>query len=111
MSDEIRNAVIQSTRLGIEDHGFTDAWLMLKLPSGGQGFGGYVLGAEGKPSVACGLFIRRCLEIAGVNRWEDLQGRPIRVRGDSGRIHAIGKLLEEEWFDPAKEFAYLRNSK
>ena len=38
---EIRNAVIQSTMLGYEDHGILTCFLHLDYSGAGQGFGGY----------------------------------------------------------------------
>jgi hypothetical protein len=39
------------------------------------------------------------LNIAGVNKWEDLSGRFIRVRATHDKVHAIGHIIEDKWLD------------
>ena len=43
----------------------------------------------------------RILEVVGVNTWEELEGKYIRIKnaklGD--RVSAIGNLMKEEWID------------
>ena len=41
--EEIKNAIITGTYLGIEDHGILTFWLYLDYGGSGQGFGGYQL--------------------------------------------------------------------
>ena len=101
---EERNARIKSTFLGIEDHGITTAMLHLEYAGGGQGFGGYGLGNHEKPVPHCGLFIRRVLEVVGVDSWEKLLGKHVRVRAEHIKVHAIGHIVEDRWFNPAEEF-------
>ena len=40
---ETKNAVIESVRLTIDDHGCLSAWVMLDYGESGQEFGGYAL--------------------------------------------------------------------
>lgn len=105
------NARIVSTMLGAEDHGILSAWIQLDYGNGGQSFGGYAL--DGKrndelkmrePSVVCGHFIRRVLQVVGVESWEKLPDTPCRVVHEQGKVHAIGHYLKEEWFNPTDEF-------
>lgn len=98
---EVVNAIILSTSLGSEGHGIFTANLMMKGESWAQGFGNYHLNHN------AALFISRTLEVVGVERWEDLKGKPCRIRRDdpSGSITAIGNLIEEKWFEPRKELA------
>jgi hypothetical protein len=119
MDREIVNARITSTRLGYEDHGILTGMLMLDYGWGGQGFGGYALDrrppqdAEGRrsgsrrPSLACGLWIARVLKVVGVENWEDLPGKYVRVDHEHGKIHRIGNVLHDNWFDPGAELKAL----
>lgn len=111
---EIQNALIKSTSLGYEDHGILTCWLHLDFGGSCQGFGGYALDEpikdrEGKfvervPTVATGKWVKGILEVVGVEKWEALSGKHIRVEredGWNGKIRRIGHFLEDKWFDPA----------
>jgi len=95
--------------LGYEDHGILTAMLHLDYSGSGQAFGGYALDRYSKEhekrieDKACGFFIRRVLEVVGVDKWEGLAGKYIRVKADSNKVYAIGHLLEDKWFNPAEE--------
>lgn len=106
---EIKNAVI--TKATFDTERGLSAWLHLDYGGSGQGFGGYMLygpkgwkAHEGSPNIA-GHFIWRVLEIAGVDDWSKLAGRTIRVKAEHGKVHAIGHIIKDDWFDPAAEFA------
>jgi len=107
MTREIKNARIQSTMLGYEDHGILTCFLYLEYGGSGQGFGGYALDAyvkEAKERIAgaYGLrFITSVLKVVGVTQWEDLPGKHIRADSDHTKVYRIGNLLRDEWFDPA----------
>lgn len=111
MSDvEIRNAVIQSVRLTNADHGLLSAWLTLDYGGSGQGFGGYSLylpkyfrHAQSEGNYA-GHFIWRCMEIGGVSEWTDLLGKTVRVRCEHTKVHAIGHIIKDDWFNPSDDF-------
>ncbi len=105
---DIKNAVIESTTLGIEDHGVFTAMIHLDYGDcGHQGFGGYCLGMppdSDKPSgPAASHFIQRVLQIAGVASWEKLPGCSIRVKAKHTSIEAIGHFLKDDWFNPKEE--------
>jgi len=34
----------------------------------------------------------------------DMEGRCIRVLADDTRVYAIGRIFEEDWFNPSEEF-------
>lgn len=95
----IKNAKIKSTMLGVEDHGILTAFLHLDYGGAGQGFGGYGLGGP-----FCSAWVERVLETVGVEKWEDLPGKHIRVKAEHSKVHEIGNILEDKWFNPAEEF-------
>jgi len=103
--DEIRekNAYIESTFLGIEDHGITTAVISLSGEGWSQGFGTLCLGTEDKPKAEFGAFVRRVLETLEIDSWESLKGMAVRMRGDYGRVHEIGHSVKDQWFNPVKE--------
>lgn len=94
---EIRNARIESTHLGNEDHGILTIFLQLSYDRGSsQAFGGYNLTMPGQ----LGFWVNQILKVVGVEKWEDLKGKYIRVESDFGKVYRIGNLMEDSWFDP-----------
>lgn len=110
---ETRNARITSAALTTADHGVLSGWLHLDYGGSGQGFGGHVLAVNPKsphwPGAAnyCGVWVTRVLQIADVSSWDQLAGKTIRVRASRARVHAIGHILREDWFDPEAELGAL----
>ncbi len=49
---EIKNAKIEKTTLGFEDHGIMTLFIYLDYGGSGQGFGGYGFGSKSK-SLSC----------------------------------------------------------
>jgi hypothetical protein len=110
---ETKNAVITGVRIDTER--CLSAWLNLDYGGTCQGFGGFVLYAKpwdadkeamGKHLLGnyAGLFIQRCIEIGGVEQWEKLVGKTIRVKSEWTKIHAIGHIVKDDWFTPSIEF-------
>jgi hypothetical protein len=106
----IKNAIIEGTTLGVEDHGIFTAMISLDYgDSGHQGFGGYAFDEwqeEKKKRVGVGFgidFIRSVLETLEVETWEDLIGTHCRVDSEHCKVHKIGHILKDKWFDPAQE--------
>lgn len=100
---ETRNAIIRETFLGMEDHGIMTAYLRLEWDGGGQSFGGYAFGSFSNPiSSPFGMeFVRRVLDVVGVEQWEQLKGKHVRMRGDWSKVEAIGNIVKDAWFDPS----------
>lgn len=109
---EVKNAVIEGTKIDMGDRGILTAWVHLKYSGGGQGLGGYVLDTCGPapdykrlPTILCGVFVMGILEAVGAPSWEALKGMPCRVRAEHSGVHAIGHHLDEKWFTPKEAFA------
>lgn len=113
---EIQNAIITSATITNDDHGLLSAWLHLDYGGSGQGFGGYSLylpkdfKASTNQKNYAGHFIWRCMEIAGVSCWDELTGKTIRVKCEHTKIHAIGHIVKDDWFDPAADFKRMRET-
>ena len=107
MNSTIENVKITDTFLGREDHGILTCHLTVE----GDGFaviiGGYCLDKYDEHKNKRVAFhksfelIDRILEVVGVNSWEELQGKHIRVKsnGYGGRVTKIGNLFKEDWLD------------
>ena len=99
------NAKIKSTMLGYEDHGIMTCYIQLEQECTGQAFGGYRLDAPKNADSYMGTFwIERVLKTVGVQKWEDLVGKYIRVDGEEfGEIRGIGHITDNKWFYPRRE--------
>lgn len=96
---EIKNAKIGSTFLGIEDHGIFTAMITVDYGGSSQGFGQHNLTYKDY-----GIkYLRKILETVGVDSWEELVGKHIRVKKEGGynsKICSIGNIIEDKWFEP-----------
>ena len=108
MAIEIKNAVIEKVFLGYEGHGVLTFNLILNYGGVIQCFGGYSLWCEKETKQA--VFGVDCivnvLRVVGVNDWDSLVGKSVRVKTDGmiGMIQSIGNYLKDDWFTP-KELA------
>lgn len=111
---EIENATIESTFLGVQDHGILTWTVFLKFGSASQGYGGFALDRwDAAAKVNIGLAfgsasIRAVLEAVGVSKWEDLVGKHVRTEGNHGHIVKLGHIVEDRWVnlsEMAREYA------
>lgn len=109
---EIRNAVIEKATISKGDRGFLDCWLHLDYGGSGQGFGGYALYLpkswdHHETKSFAGHHIFRILEIAGVEDWDNLKGKAIRVKATPDgfqEVQAIGHIIKDDWFCPKEDY-------
>lgn len=115
---EIENGRIDSTMLGIEDHGILSYKIGINFAGYHQEFGGYSLDApkkddEGKFLERIGTdygmeSINRILKVLKVDTWEKLKGTSLRVKrkgSHNGPIIAIGHFMDDNWFEPERDLA------
>ena len=107
---KVKNAVIADVGLSNADHGILSAWLSLDFDAcHRQGFGGYFLYTPNMPSQGvAGHFIWRVLQITGASDWSAVKYKNVRIKTDGDKIHAIGHIIKDDWFDPKAEFDKLR---
>lgn len=104
----IENALITNVDLSMADHGCLE--LAMTLEGGGWGvvYGGYCLGKgylgaddDFFDGSAAGMeYLMRIMDTVGVEKFQDLKGKYVRVaikRGDSVKI--IGNIVKDKWFD------------
>ena len=104
---EIKNAQITGTMLGREDHGIFTFMIYIKCDGWACGVGGYALDYYDKESdkrvySAKSLeAVSRILDVVGVDKWEDLKGKYIRIKdnGWGSTVDEIGNLIENKWFN------------
>ena len=115
---EIKNAQIKSTMLGREDHGIMTFSIYIKFDKCvGCGIGGYALDEYNKETKTRVFraesmeVISKILETVGVETWEQLPGKYIRIKdnGWGSTIDEIGNLMEDKWFNLREFFASRQN--
>lgn len=99
------NAKITGTKLGYEDHGVLTCWIFLDYGGMCQGFGGYCLDnynqetQKRKHSEMFGITIEAILKVCGVDNWEDLPGKYVRVHTDrhcGSTASGISHILDDK---------------
>jgi hypothetical protein len=94
MNKEIENAMIEEVFLGIEDHGIPAININCCMGSTRQGTGCYDIRKMDLAKALVALFT-----IAGVDSWDKLPGKPIRVKRQDGMIKKLGHFMEDSWMD------------
>ena len=110
---EIRNAKIVNTMLGREDHGIMTFMITVEWSAYVCGIGGYCLDSYNREtkqrvySAKSMEAISKILDTVGVDTWEELKGKYIRIKdnGLGSTINEIGNLMEEKWFNFKDFFA------
>ena len=107
----IENAIIEDVSISMEDHGCITFLVYIEGNGWFTSFGGYVNGHgylgsdywDGGGSAIVAMM--KIMDTVGVEKWEDLKGKYIRVESDGwgSSIHKIGNILKDKWFD-LKEF-------
>lgn len=104
---KIKNAKIQSTMLGRENHGIMTFMIYIAADGVTCGVGGYCLD-EFNSTTQTRVFraksmeaISKVLEVVGVDKWEDLPEKYIRFEdnGWGSTVTKIGNIIEDKWFD------------
>ena len=104
---EIRNAKITKTMLGREDHGIFTFMIYIQFGASGCAIGSYSLDEYDKETKTR-IFrsesmevISKILDVVGVDTWEELPGKYIRIKdnGWGSTVDEIGNLMEEKWFN------------
>lgn len=105
----IENALIEKVDLSMADHGCLT--LAMTLQGGGWGvvYGGYCLGKgylgaddDFFDGSAAGMeYLMRIMDTVGVERFQDLKGKYVRVatKGWGSQVKIIGNILKDKWFD------------
>lgn len=104
---KIENAKIKSVSLSMGDHGCLTSNILLEGAGWACYYGGYCLGHgylgakefDGSPKGIISLM--RIMDTVGVEKWEDLKEKYIRVatKGWGNTIKIIGNIIKDKWFD------------
>lgn len=111
MSFNILNAKIESASITMADHGCLTWYITLAASGWGVSIGGYVIGhgylgaKEFKGSEKGTESLMQVMNTVGVENWEDLPGKYVRVysEGWGSQITKFGNIIEDKWFD-CREF-------
>jgi hypothetical protein len=105
----IENALIEKVDLSMADHGCLTLAMTLQGGSWGVVYGGYCLGKgylgakdDFFDGSAAGMeYLMRIMDTVGVERFQDLKGKYVRVatKGWGGSVKIIGNVLKDQWFD------------
>lgn len=104
---KIENAKITGTSISMADHGCLSIWLHVEGKGWGCGIGGWAngigyLGSKNwKGNGSAIVAMMKIMDVVGVERWEDLKGKYIRVKSEGwgGTIDEIGNLIDDKWFN------------
>lgn len=111
---EVQNAKITNVSLSMADHGVLTFGITLEGSGWGVVYGGYCIGHgylgadDFKAESGSGLeAMMRIMDVVGVEKWEHLQGKYVRVKteGWGGTVDIIGNLIKDKWFNIREFFA------
>ena len=117
--EEIKNAKITGGSISMSDHGCLTFSISLDGGCWGICIGNYVIGhgalkSKYWDSSGAGLVcLMKIMDTVGVETWEDLTGKYIRVvsNGWGQTISKIGNILHDKWFDMAEFFENAKSEK
>lgn len=106
----IENVRITSTSISMADHGVLCISFSVRGDGWGCNIGQWVngighLGAhEWKGNGSAIVAMMKIMDTVGVERWEDLTGKLIRVKSEGwgSTIDEIGNIIEDKWFNLRK---------
>lgn len=105
---EVLNAIIVSTTIGFDGSAMNSS-IQLKSKGLGVNFGGYILHVPADTieqedwQTAFGMeYVARVLNTVGVESWEQLGGKAVRMAIRGNQILGIGNLIEDVWFYPGE---------
>lgn len=112
MTSEIKNAIIRKATISRSDYGCLMIWLDVEYGSGvHQGFGGYNL-YNGTKKVdvksIMGHYMWSLMDVAGVDDWDMIVGKCIRVEVVDHLVYRIGHIIEDIWFCPKEAYKDLK---
>ena len=104
---EIKNAKIVGTSISMADHGCLSISIAVVGDTWACNIGGWRngvghLGAkEWRGNGSAIVAMMKIMDIVGVDKWENLTGKCIRVKLKElgGTIDEIGSLIEDRWFN------------
>lgn len=113
MKEKIRNATITSASIRYDRGIFLCPWIFVEGDGWGCGMGGYVCDKKDVEHVGnsvvslTGFMIMRIMDTVGVEAWEHLAGKNVRVEFSvphaGGEIVALGHWCKDKWFRPGEE--------
>ena len=105
----IENALIKNVDLSMADHGCLTLAMTLEGSGWGVVYGGYCLGKgylgaddDFFDGSAAGMeYLMRIMDTVGVEKFQDLRGKYIRVatKGLGSSVKIIGNIIHDKWFD------------
>lgn len=115
----IENARITDVDLSMADHGCLTLAMTLNGEGWGVVYGGYCLGHgylgaddDFFDGSAAGMeYLIRIMDTVGVERFQNLKGKYVRVatKGWGDTVKIIGNIIEDKWFDAEAFFADKEN--
>jgi hypothetical protein len=108
---KIENAKISDVSISMADHCCLTFNVFIEGDGWFTSFGGYVnghgyLGSDYWDGCGSGIVaMMKIMDTVGVENWEDLKGRYVRVENDGWgySVCKIGNIIKDKWFD-IKEF-------